>query len=349
MSTTGMHPSCPAASARPAPARSPDAPLLQLVDLRVSFPTAKGLVHAVDGVSLTLARRSTLGIVGESGSGKSALGRSIMRLHPAGAAVQSGRILLEGRDLGSLSEKEMRRVRGREIAIVLQDPMSSLNPVKKIGKQIAETVDRHLGLTGAEARMRAIELMAAVGLSTPEARYDQYPMHLSGGMRQRIAIAIALAAEPRILIADEPTTALDVTVQAQILDLLHRLQVEREMSILLITHNLGIVAAYCDEAVVMYAGRVVEQARTDVLLRRPRMPYTEALIGTIPSLADPPHTRLAAIRGLPPSPLSRPAGCRFRGRCRYAREDCGAAEPPLAAGSERDHLYACWHPLASAE
>ncbi|MCC6779672.1 MAG: ABC transporter ATP-binding protein [Hyphomicrobiales bacterium] len=336
-----------ATGSRRPPGHASEAPLLQLVDLGLSFPTPRGAIRAVDGVSLTLRRRSTLGIVGESGSGKSALARAIVRIHPPGSVAQRGQILLEGRDLAALREAEMRCVRGREIAIVFQDPMSALNPVKKIGKQIAETVDRHLGLTGASSRIRALELMHAVGLPAPESRFAEYPMSLSGGMRQRIAIAMALAGEPKILIADEPTTALDVTVQSQILELLRRLQTERDMAILLITHNLGIVASHCDETAVMYAGKVVERARTYDLLSQPRMPYTAALIATSPRLADPPHTRLTAIAGIPPNPLALPRGCRFFPRCGYGQSDCAEAEPPLAASADREHLYACWHPRPS--
>src|SRR5262245_33437484 len=292
------------------------APLLQVIDQRTAFATSRGLLKAVDGVSLRLERGRTLGIVGESGSGKSILARSIMRLLPPSAVIgDSSRIVLDGHELGSLSERDLRRVRGRRMAIVFQNPMMSLNPVLTIGTQIGETLTHHLGLAGAAARRRALDLLAAVGLPQPDVRIDQYPHQLSGGMRQRVAIAIALACEPELLIADEPTTALDVTIQAEILDLLQRLQRERRTAMILITHDLGVVAGRTDEVAVMYAGRIVEQAPTRTLFKAARMPYTRALLASVPRLDDGKGRRLATIDGHPPDLVRPPRGCSFGPRC----------------------------------
>jgi peptide/nickel transport system ATP-binding protein len=319
------------------------AALLAIEDLSVELATERGPLRAVSGVSLSLAPSRSLGIVGESGSGKTMLSRAVLRLLPGNAKV-TGAARFDGRDLFLLPREALRRLRGREIAVVFQDPMTSLNPVLSIGSQIAESLREHLGLGPQAAMARAVALLAEVGIPEPERRVRQYPHQMSGGMRQRVAIAIALSCEPRLLIADEPTTALDVTVQAQILDLLARERQMRQMAMILITHDLGIVAGRTDEVAVMYAGRIVERAPTRALFKRMRSPYAEALMAAIPKLHAPPHTRLAAIGGAPPDPTRPLPGCAFRPRCRYARERCRAEAPALAAGNG-DHAYACWFPL----
>ncbi|MAS42977.1 MAG: dipeptide/oligopeptide/nickel ABC transporter ATP-binding protein [Rhodobacteraceae bacterium] len=319
-------------------------PLLTVEDQRTAFATGRGLVRAVDGVSFTLERGRTLGVVGESGSGKSVLSRSIMRLLPPNAR-SSGAVRLGGRDLTAMSEKALRALRGPEISIVFQDPMTSLNPVMTIGAQIGEVLTRHLGMSRKAAKARSVELLASVGLPQPDVRVDQHPHQLSGGMRQRVAIAIAIACEPALLIADEPTTALDVTVQAEILDLLARQQAERNMAMILITHDMGVVAGRCDDVAVMYAGRIVEQASTEDLFRDTRMPYTSALLASIPRLDDPPHRKLEAIPGRPPDLIHPPAGCAFSPRCRYADDLC-RAQPPALEEAGRGHRFACWRPMA---
>ena len=318
--------------------------LLAVDDLHVHFLTPLGVARAVNGVSFTLEHGRTLGIVGESGSGKSVLSRAIIDiLAKDGSVVRQGTVSFDGRDLGALSERAMRAMRGREIAMIFQDPMSSLNPVKKIGVQITEVLEKHLRMDRRAARRRAAELIASVGIPDAERQLDRLPIHLSGGMRQRVAIAIALAGEPRLLIADEPTTSLDVTIQTQILDLLRRVQRERNMSMILITHNLGVVAGYTDDVIVMYGGRIVEQATTRELLAAPLMPYAEGLMRSAPRLTDPPHTRLKAIPGMPPNVLDAPSGCCFHVRCDRQRDRCGAEAPPLVARGAR--RYACWYPL----
>jgi len=328
---------------------SPPPPLLEVTDLVTHFHTARGTVRAVDGVSFSLQRGQTLGIVGESGSGKSVLSRTIIGiLARDGSVASSGRLLFEGRDLLQLPEREMRDIRGKDIAMVFQDPMSSLNPVKRIGVQIGEVLTRHLGLRGRAADRRSIELLASVGIPSPAERLHQYPYQLSGGMRQRVAIAIALACEPKLLIADEPTTALDVTIQAQILDLLRRQQQAHNMAMILISHDLGVVAGHTDAVAVMYAGQLVERAATRALFRRCRMPYTESLIRSAPSLPDPPHTRLRAITGRPPDMVEPPAGCRFNPRCDYATDMCRVNQPAMSSDADASHLFACWHPVGSA-
>jgi peptide/nickel transport system ATP-binding protein len=320
-------------------------PLLELDTVSVVLPTERGPLRAVSGVSLALAPGRTLGIVGESGSGKTMLSRAILRLLP-NAATLSGSIRIDGRDLYALPRAALRRLRGRELAVIFQDPMTSLNPVLTIGGQIAETLREHLGLGHAAAARRAVELLASVGIPEAERRAGQYPHQLSGGMRQRVAIAIALSCEPRLLIADEPTTALDVTVQAQILDLLARERQKRGMAMILITHDLGIVAGRTDEVAVMYAGGIVERAPTRALFKAMRHPYAEALLAALPKLNAPAHTPLAAIGGAPPDPTRLPAGCAFHPRCRYARERCRRETPALTAPDPADHGCACWFPLA---
>jgi oligopeptide/dipeptide ABC transporter ATP-binding protein len=320
-------------------------PLLQVCDLRVEFRTERGLLCAVDGVSFELEAGRTLGIVGESGCGKTVLSRSLLRLNP----VAGGRVLFDGQDLAAMEEADLRLVRGKDVSIVFQDPMTSLNPVLTIGNQIAETLTHHLRMGRRQAWARARELLAAVGIPSPDARLREYPHQLSGGMRQRVTIAMALACEPRLLIADEPTTALDVTVQAQILDLLKQQQRERGMAMILISHDLGVVAGRTDEIAVMYAGRIVEQAPTRQLFEHTRMPYTEALLRAIPRLDHASHTRLLAIGGRPPDLVDPPPGCRFAPRCDRVQERCWEQEPPLGADLDPGHWFACWYPVGASD
>lgn len=317
--------------------------LLTVEEVSVLIPSAGGTVRAVDRVSLTLERGKTLALVGESGSGKSMLCRAILGILP-GCATIRGRINFDGRDLAELPRKELNAIRGRDIGVVLQNPMSSLNPVLKVGRQIAEPMLRHLGISLTTARERSVELLGAVGIPRPAERVDCYPHQLSGGMRQRVAIAIALACDPKLLIADEPTTALDVTVQAEILNLLGRFQAERQMAMILVSHDLGVVAGRAHETAVMYAGRIVEQAPTVTLFDGMRMRYTRALFDAIPRLDDPPYRALAAIGGQPPDLAALPSGCRFAPRCRRAEEHCFVEEPPLVCDEWKDHRYACWFP-----
>jgi oligopeptide/dipeptide ABC transporter ATP-binding protein len=309
-------------------------PLLEVDDLRTHFFTREGVVRAVDGVSFSVDAGRTLGIVGESGCGKSVTALSIMRLLPQPPArIVSGSIRFDGLALTTLSERELEDVRGREIAMVFQDPMTALNPTLTIGTQITEVLERHLGLERAAARRRAAELLEEVGIPRADERLDDYAHHFSGGMRQRVVIAMAIACEPRLLIADEPTTALDVTVQAQVLDLLDDLRREHQMAMILITHNMGVVAESADEVAVMYAGQFVEQAPAHELFGTPEHPYTEALLAALPDLDDA-HARdrrLAAIPGRPPDLIDPPSGCRFAARCAYAGcgDGCAANPQPL--------------------
>jgi peptide/nickel transport system ATP-binding protein len=318
-------------------------PLLSVRNAQVSFPTGRGPLRAVDGVSFDLQEGRTLGIVGESGSGKSVLVRSLIGLVGAGSgAGVGGEVLFEGRDLRSLSPREFRSVLGTEIGIVFQDPMTSLNPVMKIGRQIGEGLRLNRGLDSKAAARRAVELLNEVGIPEPERRAGQYPHEMSGGMRQRVAIAIAIACAPKLLIADEPTTALDVTVQRQILDLLQGEQRQRGMAMILITHDLGVAAGRSDDIMVMYAGRAVETAATREIFRSPRMPYTEALLRSLPRLTDPTHTRLSAIPGRPPDLARRSGGCSFAPRCSYRTTQCDEQQPALTREAARG--YACFHP-----
>ena len=318
--------------------------LLSVEGVAVDLPTARGNLRAVDQVDLTLGAGRTLGIVGESGCGKTMLSRAILQLLPKKAKL-SGRVIFEGQDVLRLSPAALRKLRARELAVVFQDPMTSLNPVLTIGTQLMETLEEHLEIGTPKARQRSVELLAAVGIPAPEQRLTQYPHQLSGGMRQRVAIAIALSCEPKLLIADEPTTALDATIQAQILDLLAREQRRRHMAMIVITHDLGVVAGRTDEVAVMYAGRVVERAPTHALFKRMHMPYTEALLAAIPRLEARPHTPLPAISGRPPDPTRLPAGCSFAPRCRYATEQCRREKPLLKAAETPDHLFACFSPI----
>ncbi|HEY0336137.1 MAG TPA: ABC transporter ATP-binding protein [Burkholderiales bacterium] len=322
------------------------APLLQVDDLKTYFFTRDGVVRAVDGVSFSVYPGETLAVVGESGCGKSVTSLSILRLiaSPPGRIV-AGRVVLEGRDLLTLSETQMRAIRGNQIAMIFQEPMTSLNPVLTIGRQIGESLKVHRGLTGRQATERAVEMLKLVNMPEAERRITQYPHELSGGMRQRVMIAMALACGPRLLIADEPTTALDVTIQAQILDLMKRLKDKTGAAIVLITHDLGVVAEMAQRVVVMYAGRKVEEAPVAALFEHPRHPYTLGLLNSIPRL-DATHvaarTRLAEIPGTVPSLREEPQGCIFEPRCTFATERCRAEYPPLELKAPA-HLAACWH------
>jgi peptide/nickel transport system ATP-binding protein len=317
-------------------------PLLRVEDLRVEFPTEDGAVHAVDGISYDVRGGGTLGIVGESGSGKTVSALSIMGLTRRSSARISGRILFEGRDLLALSEEEMRKLRGNEIAMIFQDPLSSLHPLYTVGAQIVEGIRAHRDVSKARARARAVELLGLVGMREPGRRVDAYPHELSGGMRQRAMIAMALANEPKLLIADEPTTALDVTVQAQILTLLARLRRELSMAMVIVTHDLGVVAEVAEDVAVMYAGRIVEAASAARLLAAPEHPYTWGLLKSIPTLAGPRAHRLEPIPGSPPSLIERPSGCHFHPRCPYAQPDHARVDPRLeAVPEEPEHRVAC--------
>ena len=323
--------------------------LLEVRDLRTHFSTDEGDFAAVDGVSFSVEPGRTLAIVGESGCGKSVTSLSVMRLLPKPAGrIASGSVRFEGRELTTLPEDEMQQLRGNGIAMIFQEPMSSLNPVFTIGEQIVEGLLRHRDLTRAQAQQRAIEMLRKVRIPAPEQRFHEHPHKLSGGMRQRVMIAMALACEPRLLIADEPTTALDVTIQAQILELMRTLQRETGTAVVLITHDLGVVAEVADEVVVMYAGRVVERAPVQALFDAPQHPYTVGLLGSIPRL-DGARSRLAAIDGQVPSPLRLPSGCRFADRCPFVVAHCRTNDPPLRDVGEQ-HQSACWRaPLEPAE
>jgi len=325
-----------------------EGPLLETVDLCTSFRTPRGVVRAVEGVSLSLERGRTLGVVGESGSGKTVLTRSIMGLLPGSNVERSGTVRFAGHDLTAMSPAELRAVWGMQVALVFQDPMTALNPVVRIDRQITESLRLRAGLDRGAARDTAVALLRSVGIPDPERRLRAYPHELSGGMRQRVMIAIALACGPKLLLADEPTTGLDVTVQAQILDLLATQQRERAMGMVLVTHDLGVVATRTDDIAVMYAGRIVERAPTPALFAHTRMPYTEALLRSIPRLSDPPGTRLRSIPGRPPDLASPPPGCRFAPRCPYVQDQCRDEEPPLRTAGQ-DHVFRCWYPVGSAE
>jgi len=325
-----------------------EGPLLEVDDLHTSFRTARGLVRAVDGVSLSLGRGRTLGVVGESGSGKTVLARSIMGLLTGSNVERSGTVRFAGHDLTALSPGELREVWGMQIAMVFQDPMTALNPVVRVKRQITESLRLRAGLDRKAAYETAVALMRSVGIPAPERRLRAYPHELSGGMRQRVMIAIALACGPKLLLADEPTTGLDVTVQAQILDLLATQQRERAMGMVLVTHDLGIVANRTDDIAVMYAGRIVERAPTAELFAQTRMPYTEALLRSIPRLPDPSHTRLRAIPGRPPNLAANLVGCRFAPRCPYVQDRCRTDEPPLR-NAGHGHMFRCWYPVGSRE
>jgi oligopeptide/dipeptide ABC transporter ATP-binding protein len=316
--------------------------LLEVRNLRTTFQTSAGAVRAVDGVSWDVQEGETVALVGESGCGKSVSALSIMRLvaEPAGR-IEGGEIIYKGRDLLKLSEPEMRRVRGREIAMVFQEPMTSLNPVLTIGRQLTEGLEIHLGMDTAAAQARAVELLGMVGIPDPARRLAQYPHHFSGGMRQRMMIAMALACNPSLILADEPTTALDVTIQAQILELMRDLSRRLGVAMLIITHNLGVVARYADRVNVMYAGRIIEQGAAAEIYGNPRHPYTLGLLRSVPRLDEPRRARLDPIQGQPPDLTRLPPGCAFAPRCAYRVERCAAEVPPLEEVAP-GHTSACW-------
>ncbi|HIM91225.1 MAG TPA: ABC transporter ATP-binding protein [Dehalococcoidia bacterium] len=316
--------------------------LLEVKDLTTHFFTQDGVVKAVDGISYTLAEGEVLGVVGESGCGKSVHALSIMRLvaNPPGRIV-AGEILFEGENLLNMDDSEMRHIRGNRIAMVFQEPMTSLNPVLTIGRQLTETLELHQKMAKQEARTRAAELLQTVGIPDAETRLSDYPHQFSGGMRQRVMIAMALSCNPRLIIADEPTTALDVTIQAQILELMRDLAEEFGTAMVIITHNLGVVARYAHRVVVMYAGKIVETGTAHDIYRNPRHPYTIALLNSVPRLDATERVRLDAIEGLPPDLVDLPQGCSFAPRCKYAYERC-TQETPVLVETDTNHTSACW-------
>ncbi len=318
-------------------------PLLEARDLRTTFRTDDGVVTAIDGISFSVERGQTLGIVGESGSGKSVTSLSIMGLLPQSATV-SGSVFLGGRDLIGLPDAELRKIRGNEMAMIFQDPMTSLNPVYTVGWQLEEAIRIHQDMNGSQARRRSQEMLAAVGIPNPDDRLKNYPHEFSGGMRQRVMIAMALANNPKLLIADEPTTALDVTTQAQILELMRNLRSEFDSAIIMITHDLGVVAELCEEVLVMYGGRVAEQGPVDRIFAQPSHPYTWGLLSSMPSRAQG-RDRLTSIPGSPPSLLYPPAGCRFNPRCTFVSDACrvdpGPALRQVEDAGGLDHRFAC--------
>ena len=322
--------------------------LLEVQNLHTQIKLKRSTVQAVDGVSFTVEAGETIGIVGESGSGKTMTAMSIMRLLPNGGSSPDGSIFLDGRDLLQLDDEQMAKVRGNDVGMIFQDPMTSLNPTMTIGKQIAESVRIHRGASKTEGLERAVEVLSLVGMPSPQQRARDYPHQLSGGMRQRAMIAMALANEPKLLIADEPTTALDVTVQKQILELIDSLRERLGMAVILVTHDLGVIAGRADRVNVMYAGRIVETTTTERLYANPRHPYTEALFDSLPERGADSGTRLYSIPGMPPDLTRPPAACRFAARCRYAQDDCRAQDPPSRL-DEVGHEFACFHPVGAAE
>ena len=317
--------------------------LLEVRNLKTEFHTQDGIVHAVNGVSFTLNEGETLGIVGESGSGKSVTMLSVLRLIPTPPGkIVDGEVLFEGRDLLKMTDDEIRQVRGNRIAMIFQDPMTSLNPVLTINQQISEALQLHLGMSKSQARERTIELLTMVGIPSAADRVDDYPHQFSGGMRQRVMIAMALACNPQILIADEPTTALDVTIQAQIIDLVKRLQQEIGMAVIWITHDLGVVAGIADRINVMYSGYIIETAPVKELYADPRHPYALGLLGSIPRLDEDRPETLYSIEGLPPDLLELPSHCPFAPRCAYVVDRCWEENPPLMPTASSNHMSACW-------
>jgi oligopeptide/dipeptide ABC transporter ATP-binding protein len=322
-------------------------PLLDISDLHTEFRTGAGVVRAVDGVSYTVDAGETVAVVGESGSGKSVTALSVLRLIPdPPGRITSGSVTFAGRDLLMLSEPEMREIRGGEIGMVFQEPMTSLNPVLTVGRQITETLEQHRGLDHGEAVKRAEALLVQVGIAEPARRLKQYPHQLSGGMRQRVMIAIALACGPKLIIADEPTTALDVTIQAQILELMKSLTRDLGIALIIITHNLGVVARYADRVNVMYAGRIVESGPAADIYHDPKHPYTIALLRSVPRLDRPRQARLDPVEGQPPDLTRLDGGCSFRPRCRLGDESCAASQPPLTPVGNAGHSAACFKAAA---
>ena len=319
--------------------------LLSVEDLEVKFFTRRATVHAVRGISFSLDPGETLGIVGESGCGKSVSSLAMLGILPKTGKITAGSVALEGRDLVGLSDARLREIRGREVAMIFQDPMTSLNPVLKIGLQLTEVLKKHLHMDKEEARKEAADLLSRVGIPNARDRLDDYPHQFSGGMRQRVMIAMAMACRPKILIADEPTTALDVTIQAQILEVLKRLVDEEEMALILITHDLGVVAGVCQRTNVMYAGRFIESAPTKELFARPRHPYTLGLLRSVPRLDAPRKEKLHPIGGSPPELTKVMAGCAFAPRCQYATEESRSELPLLRPVDTPDHLVACFNPV----
>ncbi len=318
------------------------AALLEVKNLQTEFHTAEGVVKAVNGVSYTLEAGEILGIVGESGSGKSVSVLSLLQLLPTPPAhIKGGSAVYDGRDLLQMSKQEIRSIRGNHISIIFQDPMTSLNPVLKIGKQIGEALQLHLGMSEQQARQRSIELLTHVGIPMAEQRVDQYPHQLSGGMRQRVMIALGLSCNPQLLIADEPTTALDVTIQAQIIKLVRNLQAETGMAVIWITHDLGVVAGLADKVVVMYSGHVVEYATVVDLYKDTRHPYTLGLLASLPKIEED-DAELMTVRGTPPDLTNMPEGCPFVPRCDYVIDKCHTEKPPLMQMGTADHFSACW-------
>jgi oligopeptide transport system ATP-binding protein len=316
--------------------------LLEVKNLQTQFFTQDGVVNAVNDISYTLDKGETLGIVGESGSGKSVGVLSLMKLIPTPPGkIVGGEVLFDGRDLVPMSDREIRKIRGNKIGMIFQDPMTSLNPVLTIGRQISEALELHLSMSGDEARQRTVELLELVGIPSAEDRVDNYPHQFSGGMRQRVMIAMGLSCNPQLLIADEPTTALDVTIQAQIIELVKRLKDELGMAIIWISHDLGVVAGIADRVMVMYAGRIVEEATVKELFANPRHPYTLGLIHSLPRLDNSSRQRLESIEGLPPDLIDYPPGCPFQARCKYRIDKCATERPPLMTVSS-GHKSACW-------
>jgi oligopeptide transport system ATP-binding protein len=317
-------------------------PLLEVKDLATHFFTQEGIVKAVDGISYELEEGEVLGVVGESGCGKSVGALSVMRLvaDPPGRTVR-GEVIFEGEDLLKLDDSEMRKVRGNKISMVFQEPMTSLNPVLTIGKQLTETAELHLGMNKQQAIDHSAELLQRVGIPDAANRLDDYPHQFSGGMRQRVMIAIAMSCNPRLIIADEPTTALDVTIQAQILELMQELAVEFGTALIIITHNLGVVARYAHRVMVMYAGKIIETGTAEEIYHNPRHPYTIGLLASVPRLDEVQRTKLQAIEGLPPNLVNMPVGCAFAARCAYANQKCLDEQPSLMNFSEK-HTTACW-------
>ena len=322
--------------------------LLSVEDLRVEFWTQRGTVHAVNGISFDIAPGETLGIVGESGCGKSVTSLALMGILPRAGRITGGTAMFGDRDLFTLSDRELRRIRGRDIAMIFQDPMTSLNPVLTIGRQIREAIDTHFDMSKADANRRVADLLEQVGIPSPDIRLKDYPHQFSGGMRQRAMIAMALACEPKVLIADEPTTALDVTIQAQILDLLRRLVEDRETALILITHDLGVVAGMCERVNVMYAGMFMETGSADQLFSRPRHPYTLGLLQSVPRLDAERKTKLQPIEGSPRDMLRAPQACPFQPRCRFEVEQSSLEVPPLRE-LEPGHMVACFNPVPVEE